>query len=672
MKVLQNYAAVGVLVTAVCIGVVAFVGWSNGETAIDDAIRDALVTRRANRAAQVADEVDRMAAEVAMLAADLSIQASAQEILGSMEEVESVFGQTSISGETEAALADWMQSTIVDSISDTGAETLPANRLVPGDPIGQAMLALTALDQPGALPDRYVDEVDRATAVLARRAEIHDFEDVLLVDVESGRVVFSSADGAEVGADLRRQYLRSSGLAEAVRMASDGGSAVAMADFSRYVPAGNTASAFFAVPLSVEGRSPGALVVRISPEPFDRLLHDARGLAPSGLDLPVSTYVVGPDRLLRTDPVLFQQTPDVYLEQARIAELSDVALLGLEAGEAALSVSVDTPLLDDVFIREQAALDFTSDPLGQDVLMGAAEVPTELVDWAVVAQIDRSEALAPLRRFAIQEAILGIVIMAVSGLALWAFSRLLFRPKARLDEVSERILEGDLGQRINDPAGDEIAAASESIDRLLDEVVMLEEQVLESERDASSVLAAVMPSTIDLTDRHVGQQSVERQVVCCVVADTTQATSDLSSVEAIRDALAYVRSIAVSHNMAIERVEASSVLVTAPMESFADVVAFARDSVASGEALSSAGESSSGLLSAGIGCGDFGGRAVGNSRLHVVLWGSAVSGAEHAQESASPGFVALSADALDVANRLDLPDISEDGTIATLTAEATS
>lgn len=674
MRLFRNFAVVGVLVTAVCIAVVAFVGWSNGETAIDNAIRDALVTRRANRAAQVADQVDRIASEVAMLAVDRSIQNSAQKIVGAMDEVESSLGGESISIQTEGALTDWMQTTIVDPVSATGVETLAADRMLPGDTVGQAMLSFAAFDEQGLLPQGYVDQAHNAAEILSHRAEIHGFEDILLIDVDTGRVVFSSAGGADVGADLRRGYLRNSGLAEAVRLASDGGEAVAMADFSRYIPSGNVASAFFAVPMSIEGRGPAALVVRVSPEAFDRLLIDARGLAPSGLDLPVTTYVVGADRLLRTDPVAFQQAPDDYIDAAEDAGLEASALLGLRAGEAALSVPVDTPVLDQVFIREEAALDFTDDPLGQEVLMGAAQVPTELVDWAVVAQIDRSEALAPLRRFAIQEALLGVLIVILAGVALWFFNRALFRPKAQLDHVSRGIVEGDLHSRIDDQAGDEIAAASGSIDQLLDEVVSIEEQVHESERSARSVLAAVMPATVNLTDGDAkGQHSRDRRVTCCLVADATQVTaSDLSTVETIREAMAYVRSLAVSHDMAIERVEGSSVLVTAPVERFRDVVAFARDSVGAGGKSSSSttDEPKTGLLSAGIGCGDFGGRVVGDSRLHVVLWGSSISEAEEAQEFAGAGFVALSPTAVELAREIDLPGISDDSQIATIAAKA--
>jgi methyl-accepting chemotaxis protein len=196
------------------------------------------------------------------------------------------------------------------------------------------------------------------------------FTDVLLVDLH-GNVVYTATQGKDLGTNLRTGPYRESALAQAVVA---GLNDTRFIDFAPYAPIGEPA-AFLVTPILDSQLNPaGTAVFRIGVGMFNEIMHARTGLGESG-----ETYLVGADRLMRSDSIL---DPEHHSMRA--------SFLDPDAGRVTAD-SVQRALEGDT----GAAL--SSDYDGRAVLAAYAPLKFGDVTWAMVAQIDRAEAFAAVR-----------------------------------------------------------------------------------------------------------------------------------------------------------------------------------------------------------------------------------------------------------------------------------
>ncbi len=92
------------------------------------------------------------------------------------------------------------------------------------------------------------------------------------------------------------------------------------------------------------------------------------------------------------------------------------------------------------------------------------------IEWYLMAEIDETEALAPLKIMKI----ISFFIVLLFSILLWimgtAFSRLMTRPLQRLHEGTEIIGSGDLDHKVGTDASDEIGQLSRAFDQMTDDL----------------------------------------------------------------------------------------------------------------------------------------------------------------------------------------------------------
>ena len=142
-------------------------------------------------------------------------------------------------------------------------------------------------------------------------------------------------------------------------------------DFAPYAPSNDEPAAFIAKPIYHEQKLELVVVLQLSLDSINGIMQQREGMGESG-----ETYLVGSDMLMRSDSFLMPETHSVKASFANPAQ-GKVATL---ASSEALKGNSGT----------RKIIDYT----GGEVLSAYTPVKVGNLNWALIAEIDASEALS--------------------------------------------------------------------------------------------------------------------------------------------------------------------------------------------------------------------------------------------------------------------------------------
>jgi methyl-accepting chemotaxis protein len=271
-----------------------------------------------------------------------------------------------------------------------------------------------------------------------RQMEIGGYGDIFLFDL-SGNLIYSVAKNADFAENFASGgSMAATALGQTFQAAAKLTKAgdIVFKDVAPYAPNGNLPSGFIAtIILDSDGNPAGVLAFEMPQGVVDALLGSDNGLGQTG-----EAFFVGEDHLLRN--------------KLRFSTDSDV-----------LKTSFDDPTLDAVLSGKLPIASGETQFGGKTMLDVVVPVSFDQTKWALVAGIDKDEALAPVVQmrdlmFGIAAAVL--ILAVLGGIVL---SRSIARPISRLTAGMKALAAGDLNVEIGsgkrqDEVG-EMAAAVE-------------------------------------------------------------------------------------------------------------------------------------------------------------------------------------------------------------------
>jgi len=325
------------------------------------------------------------------------------------------------------------------------------------------------------------------------------------VDAAIDRIVYSVFKEIDFGTSLEQGPHRSSNLAAAYRLARDSGldSFTRLEDFQPYEPSYGTPASFIASPISDGDELLGVLVFQLPLDRINAITTSERAWREVGLGASGETYVVGPDRRLRTESRFMVEDSSEYVGRIRAAALEEAVVRSIAAQGSAVGLQpVNTVGVARALEGERGTDRF---PDYRDVEVLSSYRPLEIgdVDWVLLSQIDASEALAPIVAQRNQMLVaLGGFLPLLAGLALW-FAGNLVRPIEALSRRAEELARGDLDREVAEVGSDEIGELARSFEMMR---VALRDQInrhnrsLERTSTLFETLAAQMPDMVIFTD----------------------------------------------------------------------------------------------------------------------------------------------------------------------------
>jgi methyl-accepting chemotaxis protein len=256
------------------------------------------------------------------------------------------------------------------------------------------------------------------------------YDDILIISA-NGDIVFSVKKQADLGQNVVTGPLSKTGVGKAFR---DCRNEVCVVDYEFYEISGKP-EAFVAGPIiDLNKQFIGLLVFAISSDEIGNIMHERSGMGKTG-----ETYLVGSDKLMRSDSYLDPDTRSV-----KASFLGNIAENG-----------VDTKASNDA-LAGKTGVGIIKDYRNVNVLSAYSPVFAGKNQWAFLAEIDEAEVLLPVRRLAVEILLVTLaIVISISLLGIF-FARSISRPLVEGVEFAKKMSIGDLSASIQVRSNDEI------------------------------------------------------------------------------------------------------------------------------------------------------------------------------------------------------------------------
>ncbi|MGR3762352.1 methyl-accepting chemotaxis protein (plasmid) [Roseobacteraceae bacterium NS-SX3] len=301
------------------------------------------------------------------------------------------------------------------------------------------------------------------------------YYDAFLINL-AGDIVYSVYKEADYGTNLLNGAYKDSGLGSLFRTVLEGkAGAVAFEDLKPYAPSNGDAAGFVGTAILNEvGETVGVMALQIPVSMISGIINNAEGLGSTA-----EVYLVGRDM------------------KARSTSRFDGGYKVLQ--ELPHRAQIDSAMEDQSrFFAETTGL------RGQQVAAYSAPVFMATTNWAIVAEQDLDEVLAPVRRDRNQLLLASIACAAVMSLLGWLFARSITRPIDRICEDMESVSSGNLETEVAAAArGDEIGKIGKTLVSMqadLKQARVAEEERAEFQRQQEEVVNRLSAGLTDLAN----------------------------------------------------------------------------------------------------------------------------------------------------------------------------
>ncbi len=220
--------------------------------------------------------------------------------------------------------------------------------------------------------------------------------------------------------------------------------AFAFADFAPYAPSNGAPAAFVSQPIVHGGEVEVIVGLQLPLDGINNIMTSRTGMGETG-----ESYLIGPDKLMRSDSPL---DPDHHSVVTSFADPS-LGSVDTVAAKAALSGNTGAEVIIDYE--------------GDSMLSAYTPVDVFGTTWALIAEIDEAEIMAPVEamhaasaaagtRLLTWVAAIGAIFTALIAIFAVFIARSISRPIQTAVGFAEKLAEGDLTQRIDMDQNDEV------------------------------------------------------------------------------------------------------------------------------------------------------------------------------------------------------------------------
>lgn len=484
------------LASALVIGVY---NYAIGRQLIRDAVSAQLTDVGANRADRIERGLDNLADVTATLAVEPSMSAALIDLSAGFAATDEVLDEAQ-----RTELADFYEEGIAIAPS-LGAEPPTGVQLLPRSDTAQYLqywyIAQTPLDQRGGVADpgdgsSYTMAHAEHDPALQAITGILPVGDVVLIDLE-GTVVYSTDKRIDFATNLLTGPHKDSGLADAVRrLDTAAADEVVFVDYEPYAPAGGLPELWVAAVVRTRSAISGIVATAVDNAALVDLTTaggdwDALGLGDTG-----EAYIVGPDRVLRSEARLWLEDPDAYLKAMSDAGYDEATVNAVSTfGTTVLTQPADTEAVDAA-LRGETFEGTTSNYLERGTRAYAEPVDSGSLGWVVITEAESSEIYAPLRQYVWRLLLVAIVAVPIVTAVALLIARRMLRPIEPIVEAANQVAEGDIDVVLDAAGHDEFSDVAHQLNAFVGELRHQRAEVTRADLETTELLASVLPRRI--------------------------------------------------------------------------------------------------------------------------------------------------------------------------------
>ena len=331
-----------------------------------------------------------------------------------------------------------------------------------------------------------------------RLVERFGYDDLYLIDHESGRIVYNYSKSPDIGTSLLTGPYRDTNLARIFRKCrqATNSNEFCFADFEASEASYGAPTAYVCSPIFSKGKVIGVLVLQLGIGELDRVVSGDRSWERDGLGKSGDSGVVGPDHLLRSNSRGFIDNPELHLSRMRARGVPEKTILRIRAyNTTVLQQEVRLPSVDEALAgREGTRVQLGSS--GGRTLISYGPLDVEGIHWTLASRIDESEALAPVEAMKWKLIRFTILVLAATLLVAAFLSRALVRRLSILDRASRRLAAGDLSARVPVTSKDELGHLACDFNAMAESIQQKSDLLAEKNRENEALLLNILPGPI--------------------------------------------------------------------------------------------------------------------------------------------------------------------------------
>jgi methyl-accepting chemotaxis protein len=236
------------------------------------------------------------------------------------------------------------------------------------------------------------------------------------------------------------------------------------ADFAPYEPSNGVPAAFVAQPIVHSGKVELVVALQLPIEAINSIMQQRDGMGETG-----ETYLIGPDKLMRSDSFLDSQGHSVAASFAGTVEKNGV---DTEAGREVVEGKTDAKIIADYN--------------GNAVLSAYTPVDIFGTKWGLLAEIDEAEVMKPIKSLIKSIIIAGIVLAAIIALIAWLVASSISKPLIKGVGFAKAVSEGDLEVKVDIIQKDEIGELAGDLTNMAEQLRSIVLQVKQSADNVAS------------------------------------------------------------------------------------------------------------------------------------------------------------------------------------------
>ncbi len=292
---------------------------------------------------------------------------------------------------------------------------------------------------------RYSELHGKVHPIIRTYLEKFGYYDIFLVDPDTGDIVYSVFKELDFSTSLINGPYAQTNFGEAFRRANAEANrdAVVLVDYANYTPSYEAPASFIASPIFDGDKKIGVAMFQMPIDRLNAIMGERAGLGETG-----ETYLVGPDKLMRSDSYRDPENHSViasfrHPEKGKVETKSSIAAL---SGKTAAEIVVNYH--------------------GNPVLSSYTPVKIGNLIWSLLAEIDETEAFIALKHFKwLMVLVAAGVILAIIIVAL-VITRSITSPIHKGVEFAKAMSQGNLTHKLDVNQHDEIGDLARALNQM--------------------------------------------------------------------------------------------------------------------------------------------------------------------------------------------------------------
>ncbi len=669
------------LVVSLCVMLAStFICSSAGKSILTEKVFSQLTSLRAAKTYQIQDYFENLYKHSQTLSEDLTVTGAMQEFKTAYRELEKL----TVPADFDKKIDTYYRTEFLTRLARTNEgspvlasytpKTTAARYLqyhytaANTNPVGKKLL----LDNPGD-GSAYSRVHVRYHPIFRNIVEKYGYYDMFLIDPE-GTVVYTVFKETDFTTNFTNGPYKESNLAEAIAAArqAKGTGYVKIVDFKPYSPSYDAPAAFIASPIFNGSQFIGILAFQLPVDKINNVMTGNKNWKQNGLGNSGETYLVGSDYLMRSASRFQIEDPKGHIKTLASIGTDEKTVKKIkEFNTTILLQSVQTKAVKEALFGKQGT-QVIDDYRDIPVLSSYAPLDIDGLRWVILAEVDVSEAYAPIHSFEKTILIGATLIIAVITLVAMWLTAIFVKPINTLIKSARKVGAGEFDAVVKsgsqDEFGDLANSFNQTIDSLRAETKLIERENRENEALVLNIFSPAIAKRLKQGDREIADQISNVSVLFSDIDQFTKLTKSMSPQEVVsllnelvtafdemtdKYGLEKIKTIGDGYmavcGLTVQRLDHDKRTVDFALEMLAFLRRFNYEKGLHLE------------MEIGINSGDVVAGVIGKSKLLYDVWGDTVNIANRLKSACTPGAIFVSQN---ICDRLhDLYDFEQVGEI---------